>query len=200
MKYYESIYIAHPNLEDAGLAKLVEATKGAINKRGGEIVYEEVMGKKRLAYPVEKQRFGTYVLMQFTSDGETNVQLNQDMELMDNVLAHMIVSIDADDVYEEKSEHVSEDHKDSIDAAKIKVDTKGAGEEVDKEVVEVAEKVTEETAEAVAEPVAEAVVEPVVEAVAEPVVEAVTEEPHETENATEAPEVVAEDAAEGEAG
>ena len=193
MKYYEAIYIAHPNLEDAGLAKLVEATKGAINNRGGEIVYEEIMGKKRLAYPVEKQRFGTYVLIQFTSDGEKNVQLNQDIELMDNVLAHMIVSIDADEVYEEKPEPASEDHGDTIDAAKKPVGTEGADKEVDEGIVEVAEKVTEDVTEEVTEEVAEAVVEEV------------ADEPHETvstaeepEAVAEKPEVVVEESAEGE--
>lgn len=183
MKYYEAIYIAHPNLEDSGLAKLVEATKGAINKRGGEIVYEEVMGKKRLAYPIEKQRFGTYVLLQFTSEGAKNVQLNQDIELMDNVLAHMIVSIDADDVYEEKSEHTSEDHRDTIDSAIKAVGTEGAGEKVDEGLEEVAEEVADE----------------VTEKVSEAVVEEVAEEPHETESTADKPEVVVEESAEGEA-
>ncbi|MEE8429006.1 MAG: 30S ribosomal protein S6, partial [Gammaproteobacteria bacterium] len=165
MKYYEAIYIAHPNLEDAGLTKLVEAPKGAINKRGGEIVYEEIMGKKRLAYPVEKQRFGTYVLIQFTSDGEKNVQLNQDLELMDNVLAQMIVSIDADDVYEEQPEHSAESHGDTIDTAGKTSDTKGVGEEVEKEVVEAAEKITENATEDVAEAVVAEVTEEVTEEV-----------------------------------
>ena len=98
MRYYEAIYIANPNLEDEGLSKLVGVTKALLKKRSGELLYEEVMGKKRLAYPVEKQRYGTYVLLQFKSEGAGNAQLNRDFELNDEILAHMIVAIDEEDV------------------------------------------------------------------------------------------------------
>jgi len=98
VRHYEAIFIAHPNLEDEGLAALVKETKAMIDKRGGEFIYEEIMGKKRLAFPVEKQKFGTYVLLQFNGDGSGNARLNQDFELSSNILAHMIVAIDEDDI------------------------------------------------------------------------------------------------------
>ena len=98
MRHYEAIFIAHPNLEDEGLTALVNEAKAMIDKRGGELIYEEIMGKKRLAYPVEKQKYGTYVLLQFTSEGSGNARLNQDFDLNGNILAHMIVAIDQDDI------------------------------------------------------------------------------------------------------
>lgn len=98
MRHYEAIFIAHPNLEDEGLTALVNKTKAMIDKRGGEFIYEEIMGKKRLAFPVEKQKFGTYVLLQFNGDGSGNARLSQDFELSSNILAHMIVAIDEDDI------------------------------------------------------------------------------------------------------
>jgi small subunit ribosomal protein S6 len=111
VRYYEAIYIVHPNLEDEGLNKLVDETKSMLKKRDGEIVYEEVLGKKRLAYSIQRQRFGTYVLIQFRGDGSGNARLNQDLELHDDILAHMIVRIDEDEVRgarDEKAE-LSED-------------------------------------------------------------------------------------------
>ena len=98
MRYYEAIYIVHPNLEDAGLTKVVEATKKALSKRGGELLYEENMGKKRLAYAVEKQRFGTYILLQFQGEGVDNSRFSQDLELNDDIIAQMIVSIDEEEI------------------------------------------------------------------------------------------------------
>ena len=98
MRYYEAMYIVHPNLEDAGLTKVVEATKKALAKRGGELMFEEKMGKKRLAYAVEKQRFGTYVLLQFQGEGVDIAKFGQDLELNDDVIAQIIVAIDPDEI------------------------------------------------------------------------------------------------------
>ena len=100
MRYYEAIFIAQPNLEHDELSRLIDETKDMFEKRGGEILYKEVMGKKRLAYPIQKQRFGTYVLLQYQGDGTGNARLNDDLELKENILAHMIVRIDEDEIRE----------------------------------------------------------------------------------------------------
>ena len=100
MRYYEALFIAHPSLEDAGLSKVIGAAKKVVTGRGGELLYEEIMGKKRLAYAVEKQRFGTYVLLQFQGDKIDHARLNRDLELNDNVLAYLVVSIEHDEVRE----------------------------------------------------------------------------------------------------
>jgi small subunit ribosomal protein S6 len=142
VRYYEAIYIVHPNLEDEGLTKLVNETKDMLKKREGEVVYEEVLGKKRLAYSIQRQRFGTYVLLQFRGDGSGNARLNQDLELYDDILAHMIVRIDEDEVRgtsEEKAE-LSED-------TSAKVEQKDEADEAD-EVVEVEESEMETEGEA----------------------------------------------------
>ncbi len=111
MRYYEAIFIAQPNLEHDELSRLIDETKDMFEKRGGEILYKEVMGKKRLAYPVQKQRFGTYVLLQFRGDGTGNARLNKDLELKDNILAHMIVRIDEDEIREAAVEATDTEEK-----------------------------------------------------------------------------------------
>ncbi len=111
MRYYEAIFIAQPNLEHDELSRLIDETKDMFEKRGGEILYKEVMGKKRLAYPVQKQRFGTYVLLQFQGDGTGNARLNEDLELKENILAHMIVRIDEDEIREAAVEAADTEEK-----------------------------------------------------------------------------------------
>jgi len=115
VRYYEAIFIVQPNLEHDGLSKLINETKDMFEKRGGKILYKEVMGKKRLAYPVQKQRFGTYVLLQFQGDGTGNAHLNKDLELKDNILAHMIVRIDEDEIREAGVEAADTEEKPKAD-------------------------------------------------------------------------------------
>lgn len=147
MRYYEAIYIAHPNLEQEGLTKLVDETKSVLEKRGGEILYEEVLGKKRLAYSIQKQRFGTYVLIQFRGDGSGNARLNQDLELIDNILAHMVVRIDEDEVQEARAEETAITEEASVDESKPEEEAEETGEVDDSEVEEEKDPVTEDVAE-----------------------------------------------------
>jgi small subunit ribosomal protein S6 len=135
VRYYEAIYIAHPNLEQEGLTKLIDETKSILEKRGGEILYEEILGKKRLAYSIQKQRFGTYVLLQFRGDGSGNARLNQDLELVDNILAHMVVRIDEDDIRESREEEtaISEDVSSHEDKPEDEVDESEGSDESDEE-------------------------------------------------------------------
>ncbi|UCD36971.1 MAG: 30S ribosomal protein S6 [Fidelibacterota bacterium] len=127
MRHYEAIYIAHPNLEQDDLSKLIDETKAVLKKRGGELLYEEVLGKKRLAYPIQKQRFGTYILLQFQGDGSGNARMNQDLELNDNILAHMIVRIERDEIREARVEAPEE--------AAVVIDAEEPDAEVDEESV-----------------------------------------------------------------
>jgi len=139
VRYYEAIFIAQPNLEHDELSRLIDETRDMFEKRGGEILYKEVMGKKRLAYPIQKQRFGTYVLLQFQGDGTGNTRLNKDLELKENILAHMIVRIDEDEIREA-----------AVEAADTKEELKAdTGEEpAAKSVDETSEPVVEEQDEA----------------------------------------------------
>jgi small subunit ribosomal protein S6 len=116
VKYYEAIFIVHPALEETALAQLVREAKDIFKKRGSDIIYDEEMGKKRLAYPIDKQRFGTFYLFHFKSKGQQNVQLNRDLEHKDNILAHMIVRIEEDEVRQVKPE--SERETDEVVAGK----------------------------------------------------------------------------------
>ena len=151
MRYYEAIYIAHPNLEQEGLTKLIDETKSILEKRGGEILYEEVLGKKRLAYSIQKQRFGTYVLIQFRGDGSGNARLNQDLELLDNILAHMVVRIDEDDVQEARAEETAITEDASLDKGETEDEEEESGKLDDSEVEEEEDLIAEDVAEDVPE-------------------------------------------------
>lgn len=147
MRYYEAIYIAHPNLEQEGLTKLVDETKSVLEKRGGEILYEEVLGKKRLAYSIQKQRFGTYVLIQFRGDGSGNARLNQDLELIDNILAHMVVRIEEEDVLEARAEETASTEDASFDESEPADEAEESGESDEPEAEEKEDISTEDTVE-----------------------------------------------------
>ncbi|MEE3153521.1 MAG: 30S ribosomal protein S6, partial [Candidatus Neomarinimicrobiota bacterium] len=65
MRYYETIYIVNPNLENDVLDKTMVEIGKELDKTKSKLINHRVWGKKRLAYPIEKQKYGSFILMQF---------------------------------------------------------------------------------------------------------------------------------------
>ena len=104
MNFYETMYIVHPILEMGRLHDLISDIEKIINEKGGEVIFTNVMGKKRMAYPIQKQKFGSYVLIQFKSDGLKNTEFSIELEHNPNILRQMIISIDESEVKEQTEE------------------------------------------------------------------------------------------------
>ena len=94
MNYYETLYIVHSALEAGRLKDTILSVEKLLKENGGKILTTEVWGKKKLSYPIEKQRYGTYILVQFTSDGSKNNNFNLEMEHNPSILSYMSVKID----------------------------------------------------------------------------------------------------------
>ncbi|WP_274365051.1 30S ribosomal protein S6 [Paenibacillus thermotolerans] len=90
MRKYEVMYIVRSDLEEAAVQAVVEKFQGIINN-GGEITKSNVMGKRRLAYEINKYRDGVYVLVNFTATPEVVKELDRVMRISDEVIRFMIV-------------------------------------------------------------------------------------------------------------
>ena len=96
MSYYETMYIAHPALEGGRLKDLILLVEKFMNQLGGKTRTIDVWGKKKLAYPINKEKYGVYVLFQFENKGSHNKEFNLELEHNPNILAYLTTSIDED--------------------------------------------------------------------------------------------------------
>ncbi len=94
MRKYETIFIAHPTLDEEGVNALTERFKGVIENGGGTIDNVDLWGKRRLAYEIDKVNEGTYVLMNFESEAELPKELDRIYRITDGVLRHIIVVLE----------------------------------------------------------------------------------------------------------
>ena len=94
MKYYETLYIVKSEFEDDRLDKIQEEVDEYAKKKGGKIVNSYVWGKRRLAYEVDKERYGTFLLLQYGTENTFIDELNDWFELHKSVLAYMTVRLD----------------------------------------------------------------------------------------------------------
>ena len=94
MRYYETLYIAHPDYEDARLDELKNNVDERIRNHGAEIVNSYTWGKRRLAYEVNKFRYGTYMMLQYSVQKPFIDELNSWMELQEPILAYLTTRLD----------------------------------------------------------------------------------------------------------
>lgn len=89
MRKYEVMYIVRPDLEQEAVQAVVEKFQGII-QNGGEITKHDVMGKRRLAYEINKIRDGVYVLVNFTAAPEVVTELERILKISDEVIRYLI--------------------------------------------------------------------------------------------------------------
>lgn len=94
MRKYEVMYIQRPELEEEKRKSNVERFNAIITDRGGEIVKLNEMGKRRLAYEIDKNRDGYYVLTNFQANPEAVNELERIMKISDDVIRYLIVRED----------------------------------------------------------------------------------------------------------
>ena len=95
MRYYETIYIVDPNLENTILEKTMTEIGQELEKTKAKIINHRDWGKKRLAYQVNNQKYGSFILLQFEIKELSKMNdFDSWLKLNSLVLRHMTVSLD----------------------------------------------------------------------------------------------------------
>ena len=94
MKKYECLYIIHPDADGEGVSRAVKKVEDTLKAAGGEPVNVQHWGKRKLAYFIDKQRFGSYVLMHFQGEAPDVAGFQREIEIDDMVLAYMTIRLD----------------------------------------------------------------------------------------------------------
>jgi small subunit ribosomal protein S6 len=89
MRKYEIMYIIRTDIEETVVQSTIEKFQNIINN-GGEITKNNVMGKRRLAYEINKFRDGIYVLVQFNATPAVVTELDRVMKISDEIIRYMI--------------------------------------------------------------------------------------------------------------
>lgn len=90
MRKYEVMYIIRSDIEQEAVQATIEKFQNIINN-GGEITKHDVMGKRRLAYEINKFRDGIYVLVNFNASSEVISELDRVMKISDEIVRYLIV-------------------------------------------------------------------------------------------------------------
>ncbi len=104
MNFYETLYIIHPALEAGRLKDIIMSVEDSLKKMGGEPLAVELWGKRKLSHYIDKQKYGTYVLLQFNGEGKCTGDFAVELEHNPNILAYLTTAIDQNDVLEQEED------------------------------------------------------------------------------------------------
>lgn len=98
---YETVIVTSAKLGEGGSAALVERFKALIAENG-TVQSVDDWGKRRFAYPINKQTEGYYTLINFESEPDFTAELDRRYQIADGIMRTLIVKRDPRHIVERK--------------------------------------------------------------------------------------------------
>lgn len=91
MNEYEAMTIIDAELDDEKIESAMAKVEGVIKKNGGAIEKVDKWGRRKMAYPINKQTSGYYAVFYFKAPEESIKEMNRVLKISDEVMRHMVV-------------------------------------------------------------------------------------------------------------
>lgn len=86
MRKYELMVILSPEIDERTVAPALEKILQVVSNNGGSVDNTDIWGKRRLAYPINKNSEGIYAVIQMTTTSEIAQELDRQLTLNETVL------------------------------------------------------------------------------------------------------------------
>lgn len=97
MALYECTFIARQDLSRAEINRLVETFTETLTAQGGKIVHAEQWGLRTLAYKINKNRKGHYVMLAIDAEPQAMKELERTMRINEEIVRILTVRVEAHD-------------------------------------------------------------------------------------------------------
>ena len=94
MRNYEIMFIVNPNVAEDELDKINSQIEAVITSGGGQIQKIEKMGRRKLAYDIDRNREGQYVLFAIGANGDIVKECERRLRVIDAVIRYITVRVD----------------------------------------------------------------------------------------------------------
>ena len=94
MRPYELMYLVQPTADEERLGAISERVQQAISAVGGKIEKVIPIGRRRLAYRIERFREGFYAVVDFQLNPQAAREVDRTIKLQEEILRHIITRRD----------------------------------------------------------------------------------------------------------
>ena len=94
MRRYELMLVLRPDTADDRVQQILDRTTRGIAASEGQIVKVSPWGKRRLAYPIDSFREGSYFITVFDAPSEAVAELERGLNITEEVMRHLVTRIE----------------------------------------------------------------------------------------------------------
>jgi len=94
MRKYELVFIIRPDVSEDAVTTAIEQVRQWVTAESGEVERVEQWGRRRLAYPINDQHEGHYVLFNLALAPRAIDEVERNLKLSDVILRHLLVRVD----------------------------------------------------------------------------------------------------------
>ena len=94
MPFYEHVFIARQDLSQAQVDALAETVTNVITEYKGQVHKTETWGLKQLAYKIQKNRKGHYVMLSAEVSGEAIAEIERQAAINEDIIRWMTIKVD----------------------------------------------------------------------------------------------------------
>src|SRR3954452_943443 len=94
MRRYELMLVLRPDAPDDRTQAVIDRTTRQIVAAGGQIVKVAPWGRRRLAYPIARQREGSYQIVVFEAPAEAIAELERSLLITEEGLRHLVTRVE----------------------------------------------------------------------------------------------------------
>lgn len=96
MREYETTFIVQPEISDEGREALCQKLDASLEKQGSVRLMVDDVGKRKLAYEIQKFQKGHYLTLTYLDDGRAVKEIERLLRLEESVLRFLTVQVCAE--------------------------------------------------------------------------------------------------------
>jgi small subunit ribosomal protein S6 len=90
VRRYELMLVLKPDAPDERASAVIDRTTRYVVAEGGSIIKVAPWGRRRLAYPIDRYREGSYHIVVFESPAEAIAELERSLQITEEVLRYLV--------------------------------------------------------------------------------------------------------------
>jgi small subunit ribosomal protein S6 len=94
MRRYELMLVLRPDVPEDRIQAVLDRSTRAISEQGGQIVKVSPWGRRRLAYPIDSFREGSYYILVFEAPSEAVAELERGLNITEEVMRHLVTRVE----------------------------------------------------------------------------------------------------------
>jgi small subunit ribosomal protein S6 len=91
MNFYETLFVVKPTLTEEEITAQINKIKDVLTKENAELIAEDAMGMRKLAYPVDKHLRGYYTVLYYKAEGASIAEIERNLKINESIIKFLSV-------------------------------------------------------------------------------------------------------------